>query len=118
MKHMWSEEELQALIEAQGGGGSSKTYTHNIRFTRTNSYTSDFMIEIVDNDSTPFTVEKLRSINGYILASGYNNESGYEGVIYCLYIDASSAQILVNNTTRDIAFSSYAFKLVDYIREL
>lgn len=108
--------EIDGVKYKVSGGG--KTYTHNIRFTRTNSFTSNFMIEIVDNDSTPFTVEKLRSINGYILASGYNNESGYAGVIYGLYIDSSSAQIFVNNTTRNITFSSYAFSLVDYIREL
>ena len=70
MKHMWSEEEIQTLIEEQGGSGGSggKLYLHIISIIYKEA--GGFCLNIKTNTNTPFTCETLIS---YLKALGYTS---------------------------------------------
>lgn len=63
MKHMWSEEEIQALIESQGGGegGGGKLYQHVCHITD-DSELDIYCLEIITRDNTPLTLSNLVNI--------------------------------------------------------
>ena len=65
MKHMWSEEEIQALIEDQSGSGGSE-YLHIISIAF--KEIGGFCLNIKTNTNTPFNCETLIS---YLKALGY-----------------------------------------------
>ena len=59
MKHMWSEEELQALIEEQGGsGGSSGSEVHLYIHSILGDKNERFIL--YTNDNTPFTTSTVK----------------------------------------------------------
>ena len=81
MKHMWSEEELQALIEEQGGSGESEVhlYAHYINMQISSAQHTN--LAIYTNDKTAFTADTLlewlktngfnEANNNYYSANGY-----------------------------------------------
>ena len=81
MKHMWSEEEIQSLIEEQGGSGGSEVhlYAHYINMQISSAQHTN--LAIYKNDNTAFTADTLLewlktngfndSNNNYYSANGY-----------------------------------------------
>ena len=88
MKHMWSEEELQALIEEQGGSGG-KLYLHMIELSLSgDSKYSGVYLELYSSFSSPFTYEELFSENVNNIpctTTMANNNSGYLGTRFAVF---------------------------------
>ena len=88
MKHMWSEEEIQDLIEEQassgGSGGSEKLYHHDIMIVGKVGYAPTCYFDIYTRDNTPFTtslicqyISKYGDINPFSTPYCLNNTIKY-----------------------------------------
>ena len=90
MKHMWSEEELQALIEEQGGSGGSEMhlYMHSILGTESERFI------LYTNDNTPFTTSSVKEYIANniskISITGTYSSNNYEYFWHSLSVSGSS----------------------------
>ena len=72
MKHMWSEEELQAFIEEQGGEGE-KIYNHKLNITAgIGSFIESLNLEIINKSNTPLTYNDLATYFPSSYTAKYN----------------------------------------------
>ena len=111
MKHMWSEEELQALIEEQGGSGGNggsgggKLYLHKLRIRKANLYDTSgstigtklyLFYSIVTNSNEPMTFDAFMNLTHF---EAYGAHFGTNVI----------GDITISNTMRAInSFSSYS----------
>ena len=108
MKHMWSEEELQALVEEQGGSGG-KLYFHKIRIMKNILKTTAgfdigkdlcLLYSIVTSSNEPITFDTFMNI------THFDNYGMYYGTNVTGGITISNNN---SNTVRAvISFSSYS----------
>ena len=135
MKHMWSEEEIQDLIEEQGGSGG-KLYLHKIRIMKTDiNTTSGFIIgkdlcllySIVTSSNEPITFDtfmNLTHFDNYGMYYGTNVTGGitisdtYRAVIsFSSYSTNDRAEIGYINGSAVLVYDSCKFEFADSISD-
>ena len=118
MRHMWSEEELQALIEEQGGsGGSGGSEVHLFVHSILGEQNERFIL--YTNDSTPFTTSTVKEYiaNNIVKVSitGSYNNNNYEYFWHSLGVSGSSLSItkigFYNNNGVFSKYSQHEFTL-------
>ena len=84
MKHMWSEEELQSLIEEQGGSGGSEVhlYRHHINICGMNQNLDNMQLYVAFGIylpyNTPLTYNEVRE---WLYNNGFSNKNNILSVI-------------------------------------
>ena len=115
MKHMWSEEEIQELIEEQGGSGGSEAhlYIHSILGNQSERFI------LYTSDNIPFTTSTVKeyiaeNISKVSITGTYNNNNN-EYFWHSLSVNGSSLSTtkigFYNNNGVFTKYSQFDFTL-------
>ena len=128
MKHMWSEEEIQALVEEQGGGSEVHLYQHivKLQFTiRSFGPTTYSSFTIVTNNSESINETYIRNelgINSKNNSLYVNSLDKDKYFTQCVYVDRDGKITINGINLQDWSevenLKSYSQSITDIITQL
>ena len=117
MKHMWSEEEIQDLIEEQGGSGGSEVHLYGHYISA--KAVANINLTIYSSSNIPFQADTLKTWlndNGFLYNSNEYIASGYSSngrLVIGVSVQDSDVYVsfmtVDNNTLTKSAYRQYSF---------